>query len=239
LDVSQLSAEVRADLDALSRTPSSGQFEAKYEWGNSSKSELVQSFAATHRLFYKVDRVTFDDQSMPAGVSKQAETIAVTQEVAAPARVTRLMFTYFTGDEDKDNDGSDVGATVFFNRLILADGVTQNPGDRDTVWRDESIHGPYSLALGKEVAWSEFDQMAVQVWHSRERGGGPAWRFKVQVDAALTDGTTRRVLDFDDPGQLFTHKPESRRFWSFDLRGPSTGTRYTTPRIALHETPPH
>jgi len=163
-----------------------------------------------------------------------SQSISVTQPptptpTPVPDLITSLRFTYFVGDEDKDNDDGHVGAEVQLDGRILADGFTEGPGDPDTVWKDETTHGPYNLPLSPPAPWSRAQEMKVAIWHRRD-GGSPAWRFRVQIDAVLNNNEddTRRVLDFFDNERFFNHKPSDRKWHTFDLRG-RRGERLITP----------
>ncbi len=146
-------------------------------------------------------------------------------------KVVALNFTYWTGDEDKDNDGGHVGAEVIYKGQVVADGTTQAPNDPNTVWRDETTHGPYRLQLNVPFPADDVRHATVAIWHRRD-GGSPAWRFRVEIDAILDNGEKRRVLNEYDPERFFNHKPGDKKWWVFDLRG-RKGEKLKTPHFPL------
>jgi hypothetical protein len=148
-----------------------------------------------------------------------------------PIMITGLLFTYWTGDEDKDNDSGHVGAEVLLDGQILANGPTENANDPEAVWKDETTHGPYELMLSQPAPWSSITDITVAIWHRRD-GGDPAWRFRVQIDAILSTGEKRRVLNYYDPERFFNHKPGDQKWWVFDLRG-REGETLKTPFFSL------
>lgn len=142
-----------------------------------------------------------------------------TPPTPAPITVTALKFTYWTGDEDKDDRATDVGAKVFLaNGEKVLDTTTQGTGDRDRIWPDESTHGPFTVKLTSAVALPQASPMKLIVWQ-KSGTHDPAWRFRVTIDAELSNGQTRRLLNEYDPSPYFNHKPGDKKWWTFDLRG--------------------
>jgi hypothetical protein len=154
--------------------------------------------------------------------------------------ITKLWFHYWTGDEDKDNDGGYVGARVQRNGSVLAEGLTMAPGDENRIWNDDHWNGWFPLDLSTPVPWAKRSEVQVAIGHWRT-GGNPAWRFRVEIDATVRrylrhhDGrqtpqpeARRRVLNQYDPQRHFNHDPGGDKWDAFDLRGR---------RSVVHQTP--